>query len=810
MERGRGKKISVMAPLVRGRKGRYRELFDRLRAEGYISVEVDGQVFSLEEDIELPAKKRHDIKIVIDRLSVSGSESNRERITDSVELAMKRTNGIVEVKGMDGETESFSRHYACPVCGISLGEIEPRNFSFNSPYGACPACSGLGIKMEVDENLVVPDRSLSINRGAIRPWSDPITNRRQKWKNAARKYRTQMIRKLSGDLNFSLDTPFEKLPEKVREILLYGSRKQYDFILTRGGRTYKKRDRFEGAVEELNRRYLQTDSGYVRDKIQNEFMREMECPVCKGTRLRKESLAVLVKGKNIAQLTGMQVRDLKTFIGRLDLTEHQMLIAKKILQELVSRLGFLIDVGVDYVSLDRKANSLSSGEAERIRLATQIGSSLVGVAYILDEPTVGLHARDTSRLLNSLKELGDLGNTLLVVEHDTQTIDISDYVVDLGPAAGVNGGNVVFSGTREKFKKAGSLTAKYYSGKLTVPKPDRRREPSGESIKLEGCAQFNLKNIDVEFPQKLFICVTGVSGSGKSTLVEEILYKSLKKKMNPESNEVPGKHKGISGYENIQRVINIDQTPIGRTPRSNPATYTGVFTPIRELFEMVPESRARGYSKGRFSFNVPEGTCSRCKGQGEIKMEMHFLPDIYVPCEACSGKKYNDATLDIKYKGKTIHEVLEMTVDEALEFFEKIPNIKRILQTLASVGLGYIKLGQSSTTLSGGEAQRIKLARELSRKTGRDTLYILDEPTTGLHPHDIKYLLEVLHSLVDKGNTVVVIEHNLDVIKNADWIIDLGPEGGEGGGEVIVCGNPLNLIKYAGRSYTMRYLKEYL
>jgi len=805
------KKIQIMAPLVRGRKGAYRELFDRLRGEGFISVEIDGKPYSLEEKIELDKNRKHDIKIVVDRLTPAGSSSGIERITDSIELALKESGGTAEVKSKDS-AEVFSKHYACALCGISVEEIEPRNFSFNSPFGACEECSGLGVKLVVDEDLVVPDKNLSINQGALKPWSAPITTRRRRWQASARRYAMQMVATLASEMGFSLDTPFKSLKKKARRALLYGSDKEYEFVLQKGGRVYRKSQRFEGVISQLTRRHLQTDSSYVRDKIQNEYMREMDCPSCGGSRLKKEVLSVTVGGKNIAELTAMPVNSLKESIEKVKkgFSDFEMKIAGKILSELTSRLGFLIDVGVDYVSLDRKASTLSSGESERIRLATQIGSSLVGVIYILDEPTVGLHARDTARLLRSLKRLQELGNTVVVVEHDPVTIQEADYIVDLGPGAGLNGGEVVYSGSRDKFSEAkNSITADYFTGGKNIPMPDKTREPGGKKISLKGCSQHNLKKIDVDFPLGLLICVTGVSGSGKSTLVEEILYKALKKEKNPSASFYPGSYKKIEGADNIKNIINIDQTPIGKTPRSNPATYTKVLTPIRELFARLPESRARGYSKGRFSFNVKKGTCAKCKGQGEIKLEMHFLPDIYVPCESCGGKKYTDATLQIKYRGKNIHDVMEMTVDEALDFFSRIPSVKSTLQTLADVGLGYVKLGQPSTTLSGGEAQRIKLARELSKKSSGETLYILDEPTTGLHSDDVKYLLSVLHSLVDRGNTVVVIEHNMDVIKNADLIIDMGPEGGSSGGRVVVCAKPLNLIKYQ-RSYTGKFLKKYL
>ncbi len=813
IEKRKGRKVTVLAPVVRGRKGKYRELFDRLSSEGFVKVKIDGKKYSLEEEIDLDGRKNHNIGVVVDRLEITGSEFNEERFRDSVEIAMKKTGGTLEIEtGQNDGTkkEVFSSHYACPVCEISVGKMEPRNFSFNSPYGACEDCSGLGIKLEVDPDLVVPDRNISLNKGAIVPWSDPITNRRHRWKRAARKYRTQMIHTIARELDFNLDNPFNKLPEKVQKILLFGSDREFEFNLQRGSRQYTKKTQFEGAVEVLTRRHLQTDSDYVRKQIQEKYMREARCPGCRGTRLKKESLAVTVDEKNIAELVDLPVKRLVSFFDNIKLEGFEKTVGDKILEELHSRTKFLVDVGVDYISLNRKANTLSSGENERIRLATQIGSSLVGVAYIMDEPTVGLHARDTRRLLKSLKNLQKLGNTVLVVEHDDKTIKIADYVLDLGPGAGVHGGEVVYSGPKSEFKNCeNSLTAGYFTGKKRVPVPQKRRTSTGKSIELTGCSQFNLKNIDVEFKTGVFNCVTGVSGSGKSTLVEEILYKAMKIKLYSNTDVRPGNFDKIRVPDYFKKVINIDQTPIGRTPRSNPATYTKVFTPIRELFAGLPMSKARGYGKGRFSFNVKEGTCSKCRGQGQIKLEMQFLPDIYVTCEACNGQKYTAGTLEVKYKGKNIYEVLEMTVEEAAEFFSSFNRITKILNTLNNVGLGYVKLGQPSTTLSGGEAQRIKLARELAKRSRGDTLYILDEPTTGLHPDDIRYLLSVLHSLVDKGNTVVLIEHNMDVIKNADWIVDLGPEGGDGGGEVVVCGKPSKLIKCKD-SYTGKFLETYL
>ncbi len=805
-----GGSVKILAPVIRGRKGQYAELLKRLAAEGFITVEIDGSPYSLDEEIEIDGKKKHNISILVDEIQASGSSSNIERITDSIEIAMKKAGSAVEIEFPSGEREIFSTHFACTRCGISAGDFEPRNFSFNSPYGACPSCSGLGVKLEIDPRLVIPDEKLSIKQGAVKPWSDPITTRRQRWKSAARNYRMQMLETIADELKFSLSESFKNLPVKIKNIILYGSKRKFRFNLKRGGRTYTKTTPFEGVAAELERRHIQTSSTYVRQKIQSDYMSEMECPECSGMRLNRNSLAVLVGGKNIADMTAMPVRRLLNFFEDLELEKNSRNGGKKIVEEISGRLGFLVDVGVDYVSLDRRTNTLSSGEAERIRLATQVGSSLVGVVYILDEPTVGLHARDTGRLLKSLSDLRSLGNTLIVVEHDSMTIDMADYVVDLGPGAGRDGGRVVYCGERKNFKNSKkSLTAKYYSGRMKVPVPLGRRKAGRTKITLKGCRQFNLKNIDISFPLGVFNCVTGVSGSGKSTLVQEILYKGVKQHLLPSSEDRPGDFDSLSGAEKIRRIIDIDQTPIGKTPRSNPATYTKVFDPIRKIFENLPLSRSRGYSKGRFSFNVSEGTCPSCSGQGWIKKEMHFLPDIYVRCSSCQGRKYTDSTLEVKYKGKNIHDVLEMTVAEALEFFDKIPSVKRILGTLKDVGLGYIKLGQPSTTLSGGEAQRIKLARELSKKTSSDTLYILDEPTTGLHPHDIKALVEVLHSLVDRGNTVVVIEHNMDVIKNADWITDLGPEGGDGGGRVVACGTVAKLLK-CEKSHTGRFLKQYI
>ena len=682
-------------------------------------------------------------------------------------------------------------------------------FSFNSPYGACPACSGLGEKMEIDPRLVVPDDSLSIAEGALEPWANPITTRRHRWKWSTARYYRQILECVARHYGFSLHTPFRELPEEIKTILLYGSDEEIEFEIERGGEVYHYWDTFEGVIRNLERRYNETDSEYVREEIFKRYIRMIPCPECKGKRLRKESLSVEVGGKNIAEITAMSIKEALNFFQNLKLTSKEELIAGQVIKEICARLKFLVDVGLDYLTLDRKAETLSGGEAERIRLATQIGSKLVGVLYILDEPTIGLHQRDNARLLNTLKSLRDLGNTVIVVEHDENTIRNADFIIDLGPGAGEHGGEVVVAGTLEDVINCPhSLTGKYLSGELSIPIPSRRRKHSGKYLEIRGAREHNLKNITVRIPLGLFVCITGVSGSGKSTLVEEILYRALAKKLY-KSRVEPGEHDEIVGWENIDKVIHITQEPIGRTPRSNPATYTDTFTHIRQLFAQTPEARMRGYKPGRFSFNVKGGRCEVCQGEGLIKIEMHFLPDVYITCDACKGKRYNRETLEVKYRGKSIADVLDMSVEEALKFFSNIPVLKRKLQTLYDVGLGYIKLGQPATTLSGGEAQRVKLAKELSKVATGNTLYILDEPTTGLHFADVEKLLNVLNRLVDKGNTVVIIEHNLDVIKSADYIIDLGPEGGEEGGWIVAEGTPEEVAENP-RSYTGQFLRKVL
>jgi len=793
-----GSRIQVLAPLVRGRKGVYRELFDRLRLEGYVRVRVDGKIYGLEEEIRLDKNKKHNIEVVIDRLVIRPEV--KTRLNDSIETALKLAQGVVLVDSIGERSTLFSIHNACPHCGISLGEISPRTFSFNSPYGACPSCSGLGTRTEVDPDLVVPDKSLSVNEGALVPWSSPITTRRHRWKWAARNYYQGMLEDVSEYYGFSLDTPFKRLSEKYQNVLLYGSPDEI----------YESGEPFEGVVTQLERRYHHTESDFVREEIFNKYMTTRVCLECQGKRLKKESLAVTVQGKSIADVAAFSVREAQEFFNNISLSPTEALIAREVLKEIKKRLSFLVNVGLDYITIDRPAATLAGGEAERIHLATQIGSSLVGVIYILDEPTIGLHPRDVSRLISTLKDLRDLANTVLVVEHDPATILAADHIIDLGPGAGEKGGRVVVNGPLSSvMANPDSLTGAYMSGKLKVPLPaERRGVDFNKVLEIRGAAQFNLKGIDVKIPLGVFICVTGVSGSGKSTLIQEILYKALAQKIY-HSKEKPGKYKEILGVGNIDKVINIDQSPIGRTPRSNPATYTDLFTPIRQLFSELPEARIRGYRPGRFSFNVRGGRCEACMGDGLIKIEMQFLPDVYVPCEVCKEKRFNEETLEVKYKGKNIADVLSMSVDEALKFFKNIPRIREKLQTLSDVGLDYIKLGQSATTLSGGEAQRVKLAKELSKRSTGSTLYLLDEPTTGLHFADIEKLLSVLHRLVDKGNTVLVIEHNLDVIKTADYIIDLGPEGGEQGGEVVATGFPEELYQ-CKKSYTGRYLRKFL
>jgi len=790
-----GTRIQVLAPLVRGRKGEYREVFKRARADGYIRVRVDGEIRSLDEDITLDKYVKHNVEVVVDRLVVSGRI--RTRLTDSVETALKLAEGLVIINVPGGEDRLFSEHFACHECGISLEEIEPRLFSFNSPYGACPACSGLGTILEIDPEKVIPDPSLSIIEGAIKPLGTP----RGHW-------HFRQIFNLADRLGEDITKPFGKLSRKFQKIVLYGSGNTK--VRVTGGNRRMRWETFapfEGVIPNLERRYRQTQSQAVRTWIEG-FMKAVPCRECGGSRLKKEALAVTFKGKNIYETTRMPVGEALRYFESLRLSENEERIARQILKEIRQRLRFMNNVGLDYLTLHRTTGTLSGGEAQRIRLATQIGSQLVGVLYILDEPSIGLHQRDNRRLLNTLTALRDLGNTVLVVEHDRETMKSADYIIDLGPGAGIHGGNIVAKGSPEEIAASGSLTGLYLSERRRIEVPPERRPGNGRFLTINGAAGNNLKSLTVKIPLGKFICITGVSGSGKSTLINMTLYPAIARKL-MRANLDPLPYKKITGLEHLDKVINIDQSPIGRTPRSNPATYTGLFTPLRELFSKLPEARARGYKPGRFSFNVKGGRCERCEGAGIIKIEMHFLPDVYVPCEECKGRRYNRETLDIRFKGLTISDVLDLTCEEALEIFENIPILKRKLETLRDVGLGYIRLGQQATTLSGGEAQRIKLASELSRVSTGRTLYILDEPTTGLHFEDVNMLLRVLGRLVDKGNTVIVIEHNMDVIKCADHIIDLGPEGGDNGGTVVATGTPEE-IAGVEESYTGRFLREEL
>lgn len=790
-------RIQIMAPVVRGRKGEHKRLLEGIKKDGFVRVRVDGKIRDIAEEIELDKNKKHDIEIIVDRIIVKpGIES---RLADSIEMALAQANGLVTVDIIDQEEMLFSQSFACVDCGISLEELSPRMFSFNSPYGACNVCSGIGVNMEVDPDLVIPDRTKSAEQGAVAPWSSSPDG-----------YYFQMLKAALENYGYDVKTPFEDLPDNIINMILYGSDKPIEF--TYESRFSKRRRKFkgyyEGVVNNLKRRYQETDSAWSREDIEG-YMSTKDCPACGGTRLRPESLAVTIGGKSIADVTSLSIKEALDFFKNLQLTKRESLIARQILKEIMGRLKFLVDVGLSYLTLDRTSGTLSGGESQRIRLATQIGSRLVGVLYILDEPSIGLHQRDNERLINTLKELRDLGNTVLVVEHDEDTMRSADYIIDIGPGAGEHGGKIVATGSLKEIQKnKDSITGQYLSGKKKIPVPSARRKPNKKWLKLKGCSEHNLKKIDVDFPLGLFTCVTGVSGSGKSTLVNEILYKVLKDKLY-HSHSNPGKYEKIVGIKHIDKVINIDQSPIGRTPRSNPATYTNVFTDIREIYSLTPEARMRGYKPGRFSFNVKGGRCEACKGDGIIKIEMHFLADVYVPCEVCRGKRYNRETLEVKYKGKTISDVLDMTVDEALRFFKNIPKIKRKLKTLQDVGLGYIRLGQPSTTLSGGEAQRVKLATELSKRSTGKTVYILDEPTTGLHAFDIQKLLNVLQRLVEAGNTVIVIEHNLDVIKSADYIIDLGPEGGDKGGYIVAKGTPEE-ISQNPESYTGQFLKKLL
>ncbi len=790
-------RIQILAPVVRGKKGEHQRVLENIRKEGFIRVIVDGEMYEVTDEIKLEKNKKHDIYIVVDRIIVK--EGIEGRLTDSIETVLKLTDGLVMIDVIDGEPMMFSQKLACPDCGVVIEEMSPRMFSFNSPFGACPNCNGIGYHKEIDKELVIPNPDLSINEGGIAPFN--TSNKSS--------YYYQIFKTIAEEHGFDMDTPLKDASDEFIDELLYGSNRIISFQFKspyNGLRNY--RGKFEGVIPNLERRYRETNSDYIRNWI-DDYMAEIPCPVCKGRRLKDEVLAVKINGLNIAEVTDLSITQAIDFFENLKLNEKQQIIGKQVLKEIRERLLFLRDVGLEYLTLSRSAGTLSGGESQRIRLATQIGSSLVGVIYVLDEPSIGLHQRDNAKLLKTLRDLTDLGNTLIVVEHDESTMYSADYIVDIGPGAGVRGGYVVAEGTVEEIKKnPKSITGQYLSGIKRIEIPKERKKPNGNWLEIKGAKENNLKNIDVKIPLGVFTCVTGVSGSGKSTLVNEILYKSLAQKLNG-ARVKPGKHKKILGLEHLDKVIVIDQSPIGRTPRSNPATYTGVFDYIREVFAMTPEAKMRGYDKGRFSFNVKGGRCEACKGDGILKVEMHFLPDVYVPCEVCKGKRYNRETLQVKYKGKTIADILDMTVEEALEFFENIPRIKRKLQTLYDVGLGYIKLGQSSTDLSGGEAQRVKLATELSKRSTGKTVYILDEPTTGLHMADIHKLIKVLNQLVEGGNTVIVIEHNLDVIKTADYIIDLGPEGGDKGGTVVATGTPEEITKVE-ESYTGQFLKKVL
>lgn len=801
IEEGEGKKIHILAPVVRDKKGQHKDVLDNLRNKGFVRARVDGEVRDLEEDIDLPKTYRHSIEVVVDRLKIRKDVDFKRRLVDSLETASEFADGLINVlfsdDGRDYE-KKYSEHFACVDCGINFEELTPRMFSFNAPQGACPECNGIGVKMEIDPDLIIPNKNLTLNEGAVTPWAKS---------NKKENYYHQMLEAVSKHFNFSMDTPFNELTNEQQDIILYGCDDKIPFSFKRRNKSYQVNRQFEGVIPRMERLYIETKSNYSRKYI-SKFMSDRKCHVCHGKRLRPEVLAVTVGGKSIADVVEMSIKDSYQFFLNLELTDREQFIAKEVLKEIRQRLKFLVDVGLDYLSMARSSGTLSGGEAQRIRLATQIGSGLVGVLYILDEPSIGLHQRDNVKLIETLKRLKNLGNTLIVVEHDEETILSADYVVDIGPGAGEHGGKVVACGTPEEIMESHeSVTGQYISRRETIPIPQTRRSGNGESLIIRGARQNNLKNIDVEIPLGKFTCVTGVSGSGKSSLINEILYKGLSGKLNNKFT-FAGDYDKIEGVSNIDKIIAIDQKPIGRTPRSNPATYTGVFTDIRDLFAETPEAKARGYKPGRFSFNVKGGRCEACSGDGIVQIEMHFLADVFVPCEVCGGKRYNEETLDIRYKGKNIYEVLEMTVEEALDFFEHIPKIHKKLKTLLDVGLGYMKIGQPATTLSGGEAQRIKLAKELSRSNTGNTLYILDEPTTGLHFADIKRLLSVLARLTDAGNSVVVIEHNLDVIKTADYIIDLGPEGGDGGGKVIATGTPEEIAKSG--TYTGEFLQKIL
>ncbi len=794
---GEGTKLQLLAPVVRGKKGEHVKVLDRARRSGYVRARIDGNLYDLSEDIKLDKNIKHTIEIVVDRIVVR--EGIETRLTDSIENVLELAEGLLLVDVIDGEPMNFSESFACPDCGISIDEIEPRSFSFNNPFGACPDCYGLGYRMEFEPELLIPDKSLSLNDGAISCMGWQSSKSSGSFTNA-------ILVAMAKEFKFSMDTPFNELPEKIQEMLIHGTGGKEVMVHYKGQRgegIYPVA--FEGLIKNMERRYRETSSDVMKQEYE-AFMSITPCKLCKGMRLKQESLAVTVCGKNIHEITSFSIGGLQKFLQNMELTETQQFIGAQVLKEIRARVGFLMDVGLDYLSLARATSSLSGGEAQRIRLATQIGSGLVGVCYILDEPSIGLHQRDNDKLLATLRNLRDLGNTLIVVEHDEDTMFAADHIVDIGPGAGFHGGQVVAQGTAEEImQNPDSITGQFLSGKRRIPIPAQVKEPTGW-LEICGARENNLKNVNVKIPTGVMTCVTGVSGSGKSSLINEILYKSLAKKLN-RARTIAGKHDSIEGIDQLDKVIDIDQSPIGRTPRSNPATYTGMFDMIRDLFASTPDAKAKGYQKGRFSFNVKGGRCEACAGDGIVKIEMHFLPDVYVPCEVCKGKRYNRETLEVRYKGKNIFEVLDMTVEEAVTFFEHIPRIRQKVQTLYDVGLGYIKLGQPSTQLSGGEAQRIKLATELSRRSTGKTIYILDEPTTGLHFADVEKLIEILHKLKEAGNTVVVIEHNLDVIKTADYIIDMGPEGGDRGGTVIAQGTPLEVTK-CKKSYTGQYIKK--
>ncbi|ASB54811.1 excinuclease ABC subunit UvrA [Bacillus velezensis] len=787
-------KLQVLAPIISGRKGAHVKVLDQIRKQGYVRVRIDGEMAELSDDIELEKNKKHSIEVVIDRIVVK--EGVAARLSDSLETALRLGEGRVMIDVIGQEELMFSEHHACPLCGFSIGELEPRLFSFNSPFGACPTCDGLGLKLEVDPELVIPNPELSLKEHAIAPWT-PISSQ----------YYPQLLQAVCRHYGIDMETPVKDLPKHQLDKVLYGSGNERIYFKYENdfGQVRENEIEFEGVLRNIERRYKETSSDYIREQME-QYMSQKPCPTCKGYRLKKEALAVLVNGRHIGTITELSVGDALEFFKNLTLSEKDMQIADLILREIVERLSFLDKVGLDYLTLSRAAGTLSGGEAQRIRLATQIGSRLSGVLYILDEPSIGLHQRDNDRLISALKNMRDLGNTLIVVEHDEDTMMAADYLIDIGPGAGIHGGRVISAGTPEEvMNDADSLTGRYLSGAQFIPMPPERRKPDGRYIEIKGASENNLKKANAKFPLGTFTAVTGVSGSGKSTLVNEILHKALAQKLH-KAKAKPGSHKEIKGLDHLDKVIDIDQAPIGRTPRSNPATYTGVFDDIRDVFAQTNEAKVRGYKKGRFSFNVKGGRCEACRGDGIIKIEMHFLPDVYVPCEVCHGKRYNRETLEVTYKGKSISDVLDMTVEDALSFFENIPKIKRKLQTLADVGLGYVTLGQPATTLSGGEAQRVKLASELHKRSTGRTLYILDEPTTGLHVDDIARLLVVLQRLVDNGDTVLVIEHNLDIIKTADYIVDLGPEGGAGGGTIVASGTPEEVVEVK-ESYTGRYLK---